>query len=76
LKLTVAQGFENVNQIYFPHNIDFRGRIYPIPPHLNHIGADMSRGLLEFSQGKPLGKRGLYWLKVHLVSTFHLNKGE
>ncbi|UYV67179.1 POLRMT [Cordylochernes scorpioides] len=22
---------------WFPHNIDFRGRTYPIPPHLNHL---------------------------------------
>jgi DNA-directed RNA polymerase len=28
---------------YFPHNLDFRGRAYPIPPHLNHMGSDMSR---------------------------------
>ena len=29
--------------MYFPHNLDFRGRVYPIPPHLNHMGADLSR---------------------------------
>jgi len=32
--------------LYFPHNMDFRGRVYPIPPHLNHMGADINRGLL------------------------------
>jgi len=43
--------FKNVDQIYFPHNMDFRGRVYPIPPHLNHMGADVNRGLLEFAEG-------------------------
>ena len=47
--MNVAKAFRNVEKIYFPHNVDFRGRIYPIPPHLNHMGADISRGLLEYS---------------------------
>ncbi len=46
--------------------MDFRGRVYPIPPHLNHMGADLARGLLEFSEGVPLGKDGLKWLRIHL----------
>ena len=36
--------------------MDFRGRVYPIPPHLNHIGSDICRGLLLFSKGVRLGK--------------------
>lgn len=46
--------------------MDFRGRVYPIPPHLNHMGADINRGILQFAEGRPLGKDGLFWLKVHL----------
>lgn len=66
LKLSQARAFRNVGSIYFPHNIDFRGRVYPIAPHLNHLGADINRGLLEFAEGRPLGKKGLRWLKIHL----------
>lgn len=51
LRLSIAMSFKNVDQIYFPHNMDFRGRVYPIPPHLNHMGADVNRGLLEFAEG-------------------------
>jgi DNA-directed RNA polymerase len=65
LKLEVADMFKD-DVMYFPHNLDFRGRIYPIPPHLNHMGSDFSRGLLTFAHGKPLGERGLRWLKIHL----------
>jgi DNA-directed RNA polymerase len=39
LKLKVAEDFAKEPKFYFPHNMDFRGRAYPIPPHLNHIGA-------------------------------------
>jgi DNA-directed RNA polymerase len=33
---------------------------------LNHIGNDLCRGLLEYSEKKPLGKEGLNWLKVNI----------
>ena len=60
--------------IYFPHNVDFRGRAYPLPPHLSHFGDDLSRGLLMFAEAKPLGERGLRWLKIHLASLYGFDK--
>ena len=54
--------------MYFPHNLDFRGRAYPIPPNLSHVGDDMCRGLLTFGEAKPLGERGLRWLKIHFAN--------
>ncbi|PYH43944.1 DNA-directed RNA polymerase [Aspergillus saccharolyticus JOP 1030-1] len=53
---------------YLPHNIDFRGRAYPLPPYLNQMGADNARGLLLFSEAKPLGPQGLRWLKIQLAN--------
>jgi DNA-directed RNA polymerase len=47
LKLSVAKDFQN-EKMYFPHNLDFRGRSYPVPPHLNHLGADINRSMLMF----------------------------
>ena len=58
-----------------PHNVDFRGRAYPIPPHLNHIGDDLSRGLLKFGEFKPLGETGLRWLKIHNANLYGFDKG-
>ena len=46
-------GYDN---FWFPYSLDFRGRAYPLPPHFNHIGNDLSRGLLLFGEGKPLGQ--------------------
>lgn len=66
-KLEIARQFVGIS-FYLPHSVDFRGRAYPIPPHLSHIGSDLSRGLLVFSEGKPLGERGLSWLKIQLAN--------
>lgn len=73
LKLGVANDFMN-DPMYFPHNLDFRGRAYPIPPHLNHLGADICRGLLLFFEAKPIGKNGLNWIKIHTANVFGKNK--
>lgn len=59
---------------YFPHNLDFRGRAYPIPPYLNHLGNDLCRGLLLYDEAKPLGADGLFWLKIHLANMFGYDK--
>lgn len=48
--------------------MDFRGRVYPIPPHLNHLGSDLARSLLVFNQAKPLGVDGFSWLKLHCIN--------
>lgn len=50
--------------------MDFRGRVYPCPPHLNHLGSDMARSLLCFAKGEPLGSNGLNWLKVSSKKLF------
>ncbi|KYK68381.1 polymerase (RNA) mitochondrial (DNA directed) POLRMT [Toxoplasma gondii TgCatPRC2] len=74
LKLQVARCFQHLDAVYFPHNIDFRGRCYPLPPHLNHMGDDICRSLLVFAEAKPLGPQGLGWLKVHIANLFGVNK--
>ena len=37
-------------------------------PHLNHLGADLSRGLLQFAEGRPLGEHGMFWLYVQAAN--------
>ncbi|KAK7751535.1 DNA-directed RNA polymerase [Diatrype stigma] len=72
-QLEIARTFKD-QVFYFPHNMDFRGRAYPIPTYLNHMGADHTRGLLRFANGRELGKSGLRWLKVHLANVFGFDK--
>ncbi|KAI7862393.1 hypothetical protein BDF14DRAFT_1856657, partial [Spinellus fusiger] len=72
-KVETARAFLNL-PMYFPHNMDFRGRAYPIPPTLNHLGNDLCRGLLHFNEAKPLGNRGWTWLKIHLANLYGYDK--
>lgn len=70
LKLAVARKMKDEDGFFYPHNLDFRGRAYPMHPHLNHLGSDLCRGILEFAEGRPLGKSGLRWLKIHLANLY------
>ena len=72
-KLEIAKRFSNWT-LYFPHNVDFRGRAYPIPTHFHHLGNDICRGLLRFEKGKPLEASGLRWLKIHLANLHGFDK--
>ncbi|KAI0132665.1 DNA-directed RNA polymerase [Xylariales sp. AK1849] len=72
-QMEIANAFKD-QTFYFPHNMDFRGRAYPIPTYLNHMGADHARAILRFANGKELGENGLRWLKVHLANVFGFDK--
>lgn len=37
-------------------------------PHLNHLGSDLCRGLLQFADAKPLGPYGLKWLYIQAAN--------
>ena len=76
LMLDVARRLvEHENEcIYFPHALDFRGRIYAIPNYLNLEGDDACRGMLELADPRPLTERGRWWIKVHLASCCRLPK--
>lgn len=73
-KLFVAQKLRNEPAIYFPHNLDFRGRIYPIPTGLTPQANDHGKGILEFAEGMPLGEDGAFWLAVHIANCFGEDK--
>jgi DNA-directed RNA polymerase len=73
LQMEIAKAYLD-ETFYLPHNIDFRGRAYPIPPYLNQMGADNCRGLLLFDKGRELGSDGLRWLKIHLSNVYGYDK--
>ncbi|CAF0903966.1 unnamed protein product [Adineta steineri] len=72
-RLSIANHFRD-EIFWFPHNLDFRGRVYPVPPHFNHLGSDVARSIILFAEGKPLGPDGLRRLKIHLVNLTDLKK--
>ena len=59
--LKLANDFKDDEAIYFPHNLDFRGRVYPVTL-IHPQGNDFMKSMLEFSEGVELGKDGHTWL--------------
>lgn len=52
--------------IYFPHQLDTRGRLYSMPTDLSPQGPDVHRGLLTFGEHKKLTDPEQWaWLKRH-----------
>ncbi|MER8505662.1 hypothetical protein NKH91_05960 [Mesorhizobium sp. M0894] len=72
--LGLAEKFRNEAAIYFPHNLDFRGRAYPLPDVLHPQGSDPVKALLRFAEGKPLGEDGERWLAIHGANTYGIDK--
>jgi DNA-directed RNA polymerase len=70
IKLQVAKDLRAEKRVYFPHNIDFRGRAYTMHVHLNHLGSDVCRGALMFAEERPLGPDGLEWLCVQAANLY------
>jgi len=58
---------------WFPVYFDSRGRWYyrGLP---NPQGSDLAKGVLHFHEKKPLGARGLFWLKVHIANSYGFDK--
>ncbi|KAF1745086.1 hypothetical protein MXB_4963 [Myxobolus squamalis] len=65
--ISAAQYF-NGKFFYLPHEIDFRGRFYPIPSYFSLCDSDLYRSMLAFGTKRSLGKSGLNWLKIHLAN--------
>jgi len=71
----VADMFEKDDALYFPHQLDFRGRIYAMPMFLNPQGPDHVRGLLMFAHGKPItNQTARNWLAVHGANSYGIDK--
>lgn len=64
--IKTAERFAEYDSIYFPWNVDYRGRCYPIPTALSPQGDDIQKSLLLFAKGTPLANDDdLKWLKIH-----------
>lgn len=74
-KLWVAEKLVDFPEIYFPHSMDWRGRVYPIPAGgPSPQGDDTGKALLIFASGMPLGKIGARWLAIHIANLFGEDK--
>ena len=52
--LFVANKMAEFGRIWFPHQLDFRGRGYPLPLFLHPQGVSYAKAMLRFADGAPL----------------------
>lgn len=64
-QLMMAHTMEKYPAIYFPHNVDFRGRYYPIAPFVNPQSDDTGVSLLEFSRPSRITDENIHWYLIH-----------
>ncbi len=67
---TALEEDEAKSAIWFPHFLDFRGRMYSYPQDLNPQASDPVRACLQFAEGKLLGEFGEQWLARRLPATY------
>mgnify|MGYP003149355945 CR=1 FL=1 len=61
--------------IWFPIQLDFRGRKYPVPNYLSYQGPPWAQALLQFSKGKALENQDhANWLAWHAANCWGLDK--
>jgi DNA-directed RNA polymerase len=72
----LADKFKTFATIFFPIQLDFRGRAYCVPTFLNYQSINGAKALLNFSKGKPITKenRGVFWLAVHGANMYGEDK--
>lgn len=71
--VNIANQFKG-RTIYFPHRLDFRGRIYPLPQYLSPQGSDEAKGLLEGAEGEVLTADGERELMIHTANCYGVDK--
>jgi len=73
--ITVAQMFKGYDVIYFPHNLDSRGRAYPVPVFLQPQGPDYCKAMLEFANGMSIDtEEHACWLAIAGANAYGKDK--
>jgi len=73
--LQTARQFADEQHLYFPCQLDFRGRMYYSTEAVHPQGNDLSRGLLEFAEGMPINtEEDARWLMISGANKFGVDK--
>jgi DNA-directed RNA polymerase len=73
-QIKLADKFKDFKELYFPHSMCFRGRIYPLVSVLQPQGNDLSKALLHFGMAHEIGPHGDRWLKIHMANCYGNDK--
>lgn len=69
LAMKIAENYIG-KTFYFPHNYDFRGRIYPLAVGLTPQGSSAVKALLLYAETKPVTKKGMEWNWSYLATLY------
>lgn len=73
--LGLARRYREEAAFYYPHYLDFRGRVYPLVPAFQPQGGDLAKGLLQFAEGVAIeDEEGVEWLAIHVANTYGIDK--
>lgn len=72
--MRAANEYAQYAAFWFVWTMDFRGRLYTATSGFSPQGPDLAKGMLQFRDGKRLGSRGVYWLKVHGANRYGYDK--
>ncbi len=72
--MRMANEYSDYEAFWYVWVLDFRGRMYTATSGFSPQGPDLAKGCLMFRNGKALGERGVYWLKVHGANRFGYDK--
>lgn len=72
--IKMANQYASYHSFWYVWYADFRGRLYTATAGFSPQGPDAAKGILRFSEGKPLGEDGLTWLKIHIANRYGFDK--
>ncbi|ANS06226.1 RNA polymerase [Phage MedPE-SWcel-C56] len=72
--MRIGEMLKEHKEFYYVYQLDFRARLYAATAGVSPQGSDPAKGCLEFARAKPIGERGIYWLKVHGANKFGEDK--
>ena len=69
--LHLYKKYSSEPKIYFPYQVDYRGRVYAVPTFVNPQSCDLGRSGLEFANGVPINNdEDSKWLRIHGANVF------
>ena len=71
--LSTAFFLEQYDEFYLPHNMDFRGRIYPVPS-FNHHRDSYCKSMFLLQRAKPIGEEGFKFLALKVADLGDFDK--
>lgn len=75
IAVKTAENYAKYDELYFPWNMDYRGRLYPLTATLSPQGDDLQKSLILFKNPVPCKNEDDWkWLAIHGANTAGVDK--